>query len=154
VAFNVAPHDVVILRAEAERRIVPTRYEAEWAYLPLYNDLGKRKKEVHYMANKEASGGMVVTMAGGSPENSIVWPDVYSKQGGDYDLTIYYLPSEIRGMEVKVNGVASTVSGLATSGGMTTKTIPVTMRPGFNTIELTCSTMWLPDVDKIELKKK
>lgn len=154
VAFNVAPHDVVILRAEAERRIVPTRYEAEWAYLPLYNDLGKRKKEVRYMTNKEASGDMVVTMAGGSPENSIVWPDVYSEQGGRYDLTIYYLPSEIRGMEANVNGSTTTVSGLATSGAVTAVTIPVTLKPGYNFVELTCATMWLPDIDKIELKKK
>ncbi len=33
-------------------------------YLPLYNDLGKRKKEIHYASDGKASGGMVVRYAG------------------------------------------------------------------------------------------
>ena len=153
IVADVEPHDVVIYRIEAERRIEPTRYEAEWAYLPLYNDLGKRKKEILYARNKQASGGIVVTMGGGSRENSIVWDQVYSSTGGRYNLNIHYLPAETRGLEVVVNGQRFVVSNLLSVGGMATVTLPVTLSQGDNRIELTCETMWMPDIDKIELNK-
>ena len=153
IVADVEPHDVAIFRVEAERRIEPTRYEAEWAYLPLYNDLGKRKKEILYARNKQASGGMVVTMGGGRKENSIVWDQVYSSAGGRYDLTIHYLPAENRGLEVLVNGKSVIIPELLSAGGMATVTLPVTLLQGDNCIELTCQTMWMPDIDKIELEK-
>lgn len=154
IVADVEPHDVAIFRVEAERRIAPTRYEAEWAYLPLYNDLGKRKKEIHYLQNEHASGGMVVAMGGGRSENSIVWDDVYSADGGHYDLTIHYLPAETRGLEVVASGQNVIVPKLESVGEMATVTLPVTLRQGDNRIELTCPTMWMPDIDKIELRKR
>lgn len=154
IVADVEPHDVAIYRIEGERRIEPTRYEAEWAYLPLYNDLGKRKKEILYSRNKQASGGMVVTMGGGRKENSVVWDKVYSIAGGQYDLTIHYLPAETRGLEVMVNGKGVAAPELQHAGEMATVTMPVTLLQGDNRIELTCPTMWMPDIDKIELRKK
>lgn len=44
LSYTLPPHSVKILRLKAEQRLEPTRYEAEWAYLPLYNDLGKQKR--------------------------------------------------------------------------------------------------------------
>ena len=153
IALDVEAHGVMILRAEAERRLEPSRYEAEWAYLPLYNDLKKRKKEVQYAANESASGGMVVAMAGGSRKNSIVWDNVYSSEGGRYELTIHYVPAPIRGMKAIVNGKATAVTSLRTEGPMATASIPVVLQAGYNKVELTCATMWMPDIDKIELHK-
>lgn len=153
IAVLVAPHDVVIYRVEAERRIEPTRYEAEWAWLPLYNDLGKRKKEIHYARDKHASCEYVVTMGGGSRENAIVWDNVYSQEGGNYLMTIYYRPAPIRGLEISIDGTPVAVSALQSSGDVATITLPVKLRRGDNRIEMTCSTMWMPDIDKFELRK-
>lgn len=148
IAFDVNPHDVVILSAEAERRLEPSRYEAEWAYLPLYNDLGKRKKEIHYATEENASGGMVVRYAGGRPENSIIWDNVWSDEGGRYEMTISYIPSENRCLEVIVNGNAIPVN-LDTTG---LATITINLVPGYNKVEMTSHTTWTPDIDKFEIR--
>lgn len=140
IAFDVPAHDVMIVRAEAEQRLEPVRYEAEWAYLPMYNDLGKRKKEIHYAYEEKASGGIVVRYGGGRHENSIIWDHVYSEKGGDYTLIIHYTPSDNRGLDVYVNDVR-------TEG----KTIH--LHAGYNKIALTSDYTWMPDIDKIELQK-
>lgn len=149
IAFEVAPHDVIILKAEAERRLEPSRYEAEWAYLPLYNDLGKRKKEIHYANDEKASGGMVVRYAGGRRENSIVWDNVWSVRGGNYEMVITYLPAENRGIEVLVNG-QSQIAALDHTG---TCSLKIKLHSGENIIEMTSRTTWMPNIDKFELHK-
>ena len=145
----VGPHDVALWRVEAERRLEPTRYEAEWAYLPLFNDLGKRKKEVFYATEAKASGGQVVRYAGGCRENAIVWNRVWSDQGGRYEMRIVYLPAENRGLEVVVNGKSVQVP-LSAEGVVT---LPVVLCPGDNTVEMTCRTQWAPDIDQFTLKR-
>lgn len=45
---------------ESEKRLEATVYEAEWAYLPCFNDLGKTPKSIVYAPLHEASGGMKV----------------------------------------------------------------------------------------------
>lgn len=145
IMATVPPHDIVILRADAKARIEPEVYEAEWAYLPQYNDLGKRKKEIHYVKEPEASGGMVVRYGGGYRDNALIWDRVFSQKGGRYLLEICYTPADNRGMEVVVNGI--------TVANCPARQIPITLRPGYNTVLLTCDTQWLPDIDKIVLKK-
>lgn len=141
IAFDVEAHDVMILRVEAEQRLEPVRYEAEWAYLPLYNDLGKRKKEIYYAYNPLASGGMVVRYAGGCRGNSIVWDNVWSDIGGDYEIVVSYTPAENRSFEIYVNSVATDVRN-------------ITLHKGFNRVEITCADKWCPDIDKIEVRKR
>ena len=154
ITADVTPHDVAIFRIESERRIEPKCYEAEWAFLPLYNDLGKRKKEVLYASNEHASVGRVVTMAGGSRENSIVWNNVYSQHGGDYLMKIRYVPKPKSGIEVIVNGSPIPVPGLEQTGQFSSIVIPVRLNAGNNCVEMTCSTMWMPDIDNFELEKR
>ena len=43
---TVQPHSVMICKMEAEKRLEPVSYEAEWAYLPCYDDLGKKSKPI------------------------------------------------------------------------------------------------------------
>ena len=45
-------HSAMFLRMEGEARLEPTLYEAEWAYLPLFNDLGKHTKGIQYAYDK------------------------------------------------------------------------------------------------------
>ena len=47
---EVPAHGAMILRIEGKKRIEPTVYEAEWAYLPLFDDLGKNPNAVRYLS--------------------------------------------------------------------------------------------------------
>lgn len=77
--YTLNPRSVLILRAEGEQRIEPVRYEAEWAYLPCFNDLGKSPKTAAYTPIQGASGGMGISHIGGSMENHALW-SVYSEK--------------------------------------------------------------------------
>ena len=101
---------------------------------------GKRKKEIHYANDEHASGGMVVRYAGGRRENSIVWDNVWSDNGGRYELYVSYTPADKRQLDVYVNGTL-------TNGRN------ITLKRGSNIIEISSNTSWCPDIDKIEIKK-
>ena len=87
---TLPPHSAMFLRMEGETRLEPTLYEAEWAYLPLFNDLGKNPKGIIYAHDKDASGKMKIGFLGGKPENYAEWREVYSTDGGRYQMTIQY----------------------------------------------------------------
>ncbi len=140
LSMTVGPRDVAILRLEASKRIEPTVYEAEWAYLPLYNVLGKRSREICFVSDPAASCGWKVRYAGGRPENSIVWPEVWSDNGGEYEITIDYDPAPMREIVLLVNGQPA-------------DTRRISLRPGNNTIEITGATAWVPDIDRITLRR-
>ena len=129
ITATIPAHDILILKATAKHRIEPTRYEAEWAYLPLYNDLGKRKREILY---------------------SISWDNVWSDNGGSYTITLFIKPNKNRGIIAYVNGVAHKLH-VDNSQQISFST---TLSKGNNKIELTHPTMWMPDIDKIELNKQ
>ena len=54
---------------EAEKRLEPVSYEAEWAYLPCYDDLGKKSKPIVYVPAPDCSGRMKISRLGGREEN-------------------------------------------------------------------------------------
>ncbi len=162
LSYTLPPHSVKILRLEAEQRLEPTRYEAKWAYLPLYNDLGKQKRIISPQPFEGASGRMIVTHIGGSKDNYMEWSNVHSDKGGSYTLTIAYLPPEAgkrevndRLIEVEVNGhVYAPIKKLAKnrSEGICTVSLPVRLEPGRNTIRLGSAYTWTPDIDCITLE--
>ncbi len=162
LSYTLPPHSVKILRLEAEQRLEPTRYEAEWAYLPLYNDLGKQKRIISPQPFEGASGRMIVTHIGGSKDNYMEWSNVHSDKGGSYTLTIAYLPPEAgkrevndRLIEVEVNGhVYAPIKKLAKnrSEGICTVSLPVRLEPGRNTIRLGSAYTWTPNIDCITLE--
>ena len=163
LSYTLPPHSVKILRVEAERRIEPEHYEAEWAYLPLFNDLDKQPRIIHYTPFEEASGRMVVTNVGGSSENYMEWNNVYSEKGGNYVMTISYVPPEEkpgeindRIIEVMVNG--SKYAPLAQlekmrSKGVCSVSIPIQLNAGFNVIRIGSLYTWTPDIDCFTLKQ-
>lgn len=162
LSYTLPPHSVKILRLKAEQRLEPTRYEAEWAYLPLYNDLGKQKRIISPQSFEGASGRMIVTHIGGSKDNYMEWSNVHSDKGGSYTLTIAYLPPEAgkrevndRLIEVEVNGhVYAPIKKLAKnrSEGICTVSLPVRLEPRRNTIRLGSAYTWTPDIDCITLE--
>ena len=162
LSYTLPPHSVKILRLKAEQRLEPTRYEAEWAYLPLYNDLGKQKRIISPQSFEGASGRMIVTHIGGSKDNYMEWSNVHSDKGGSYTLTIAYLPPEAgkrevndRLIEVEINGHAyAPIKKLAKnrSEGICTVSLPVRLEPGRNTIRLGSAYTWTLDIDCITLE--
>lgn len=149
------PHSVLILRMEAEERIEPSLYEAEWAYLPCFNDLGKSSKAVLYAPMGEASGGMKVSFVGGSDENYAEWNNVYSKQGGIYEMTVCYVPANNRKLEIKVNGEKALLpEELPGTKGekMASVTVRVRLKAGNNTVRMGSPYCWTPDIDCFRLK--
>ena len=87
---TVQPHSVMICKMEAEKRLEPVSYEAEWAYLPCYDDLGKKSKPIVYVPAPDCSGRMKISRLGGREENFAEWSEVYSEKGGNYEMTIFY----------------------------------------------------------------
>ena len=162
LVYTLPPHSVKILRLEAEQRLEPTRYEAEWAYLPLYNDLGKQARIISPRPFEGASGRMIVTHVGGSKDNYMEWSNIYSDNGGNYTLTIAYLPPEAgkrevndRLVEIEINGQAyAPIKKLAKSRseGICTVSLTVRLVPGRNTIRLGSAYTWTPDIDCITLE--
>lgn len=152
--YKLEPRSIRIFRIEGQQRLEPTRYEAEWAYLPCFDALGKRQKQILYTRDEQASGGMIVANIGGRKENTIRWTDVFSHYGGDYDLTISYIPASRRRLDVNVNGTLTSLGSLPDNGHISTITIPIKLHKGRNVIEMGSPYVWAVDIDKFELKKK
>lgn len=151
---EIPAHSAMILRIEGERRMEPTLFEAEWAYLPLFNDLGKNSKGIVYSHDGEASGKMKVGYLGGSPENYAEWKDVFSEKGGLYDMTISYSFGNQRQLEVDVNGNKQLIKNLGTDDKHGQITVPVKLKPGMNTVRFGNNYNWAPDIDCFMLKAK
>ncbi len=147
-------HSAMFLRMEAETRMEPVLYEAEWAYLPMFNDLGKNPKNVTYMADEQASGKMKVGYLGGRSGNYAEWTEVYSERGGDYDLTVHYSYGKGRQLELTVNGLTVRIDKLVVDDGPGRVTVPVTLQPGYNVVRMGNSHNWAPDIDCFTLKMK
>ncbi len=149
---TVPKHGTKIYVAEAETRLERTRYEAETGYSKAYSEIDGnicRYSEASY-----CSGGYKVGYIGGSNSNNYLeWSNVYSKEGGDYKLTIGYICGENRTINVYVNGKKA--KGLSCNSGdwekVGKKTLNITLEKGENTIRLVNTSGWLPDMDYIDV---
>lgn len=153
--YQLPAHSALILRMEAEERLEPEHYEAEWAYLPLFNDLGKHRN-VLYAPQEGASGGMKIGYLGGSAENYAEWNKVYSEKGGIYEMTIQYIPHKDRKLEVIVNRDKSILLknfNPKKDEKISSITIQIRLQPGNNVIRMGSSYCWAPDIDCFTLEK-
>lgn len=156
IRYALLPHSVAIWRLEGKERLEPTLYEAEWAYLPCYNDLGKNPKLICYNYAPGASGSMKVSQLGGREENYAEWKEVYSEKGGTYEMTIHYSCPINRKLELYVNGKKTVLPNLNSGDDkkIATVTVPITLQPGYNQIRMGNNFGWAPDIDCFELKTK
>lgn len=160
--YEVLPHSVKILRLEAERRLEPKLYEAEWAYLPCFNDLAKRVRGVVYKPYAKASGGMIVGNLGGEAANYAEWKEVYSEKGGQYRMRIAYVPAQgnarevkDRRLEVEVNGQKTCIADLEANPekGVCYMDFLVDLHPGYNSVKIGSAYTWTPDIDCFMLER-
>ena len=152
---KVPAHGTRIYVAEAETRLERTRYEAETGYISVYQEIKNNQAEKTgiYEAADFCSGGYKAGWLGQSEKNDLQWRNVYSNDGGEYQLTIGFISGDSRNITVSVNGKkVKTIS--ANSGGwqkVGTKTVTIQLQKGQNTIRLSNATNWLPDIDYIEI---
>ena len=153
--LTLPAHATRIFVAEADSRTERTRYEAETAYISDYQELKNNQAERTgiYEAGTNFSSGYKAGWLGCSEQNDLVWRDVYSQQGGEYDLTIGYISGENRNITVSVNGTeVQTVN--VNSGGWGTvagKKHKIRLQKGYNVIRLSNPSSWMPDIDYIDL---
>lgn len=153
--ITVPAHGTKIYVAEADTRLERTRYEAETAYISDYQELKNNQTEKTgvYEAASFCRSGFKAGWLGYSEQNDLVFRDVYSQEGGQYELTIAYITGVSRNLRIDVNG--QRIKTLTVnSGGWSTvakKTLKIELQKGRNTIRLSNPNNWMPDIDYIDL---
>ena len=148
---TVPAHGTRIFVVETDKRFEQNVYEAETAFLPTYQELhdAKHAKTAFYEKNDKASGGMVVTGAGGRKGNTIVWERVWSEKGGKYAMTVRTI-GEGGAVFARVSG---TVAQGTPKDGVGAE-FCVTLKPGLNEVCLFNDFEPLPAIDVMTLERK
>ena len=153
---SLPAHGTRIYVAEADTRLERTRYEAETAFISDYQEIKNNQSERTgiYEDLASYSGGFKAGWLGYSEQNDLQWRNVYSHDGGKYQMIIAFISGENRNITVSVNGKkVQTVS--CNSGGWQTvgkKTVTIQLQQGQNTIRLSNPTNWMPDIDYMDLE--
>ena len=155
LSVTVPAHGTRIYKLEAENRLERTVYEAETAWLTAYQELKNHEVEgtASYIEDAACSGGVKVGWVGGRADNDIQWRNVYSKNGGEYTLRLYFKTGENRPVKVSVNGgepVEKTVNA-GSWGAVGTADFTVTLQKGENLVRMYSDNGYMPDIDKFEL---
>ena len=155
ISATVPAHGTRIYKLEAEERLERTVYEAETAWLSAYQEL--KNHEVlgvaNYIEDAACSGGVKVGWVGNRADNDIQWRNVYSKDGGEYTLRLYFKTGENRPVKLSVNGgepVVRTVNA-GSWGAVGTTDFVVTLEKGENLVRVYSDNGYMPDIDKFEL---
>ena len=158
MTVSVPSHGTRVYLLRANRRLMRNLYEAETAYLGLYQELYNNQSQgtAVYQANDNCSGGMVASWLGGRKDNDLQWRDVFVDHEGDYEMTLSAVCGEDRGLCCDVNGV--TVARLTCNSGSWSKPAPfvvtVHLKAGSNVIRLYNPNDWMPDTDCMRLAPK
>ncbi len=151
---EVPPHGTRIFRIEGAGRTERTRYEAETAWLSDYQELYNDRffHTATYAPVPACSGGMAVTQLGGRPTNDLQWRDVYSREGGEYRLTLRCLSPEKRFFYLSVGAGAAQRIEVPASPEWQETDVTVTLAPGSNTLRLCNDSGLMPDIDYADIR--
>ncbi len=157
-AVTVPAHGTRIFKLEAQERLERTLYEAETAWLTDYQEI--KNNEVYgtaiYSEKSNCSGGVAVSWVGNRDSNDIQWRNVYSKEGGEYTLRVYFITGEDRTMKLSVNG-GDAITYTGNSGGWSTvgfADFDVVLEKGENVVRLFNENGYMGDIDKMQLVNK
>ena len=133
-----------------------TRYQAEEAWMPLYQEISGAPT-ARYETSGDADLGAYAGWLGDNPDNYMEWRDVYSFFGGKYRLTIAYASASARSLELYVNGELKRTFRNLNNGSWSSNwgktNINIELQPGSNTIRLGSSSGFAPNIDYIQLRK-
>ena len=155
LAVTVPAHGTRIYKLEADERLERTVYEAETAWLTSYQEI--KNNEVYgtaiYAENGACSGGVAVGWLGGKAENDLQWRNVYSKDGGEYTLRVYFITGEERTIKLSVNGGEPIVyTGKSAGwGSVGYAEFDVVLQKGENVIRLFNENAYMGDIDRMVL---
>ena len=157
-SVNVPAHGTRIYKLKAEQRLERTNYEAETAWLTCYQELKNHEVlgTAVYSEKSYCSGGVAVGWLGNRAENDLQWRNVYSKDGGEYTVRVYFVTGDDRTIKLSVNG-GEPVSYTGNSGGWSTvgsADFDVVLKAGENVVRLFNDNAYMPDVDRMVLVKK
>ena len=92
-------------------------------------------------------------LLGKKNDNDLIWRDVYSQEGGKYTMTVAFISGENRNVAIHVNGKKAktvTLNGDSWSN-VAKKDVVIQLKKGVNTIRLSNTDGWMPDIDYIDL---
>ena len=157
-SVTVPAHGTRIYKLEAEKRLERTLYEAETAWLTDYQEI--KNNEVYgtavYSEKNGCSGGVAVGWLGNRDSNDLQWRNVYSKEGGEYTLRVYFVTGDNRTMKLSVNG-GTPMTYTGNSGGWGTvgsAEFDVVLEKGENVVRLFNESGYMGDIDKMEVVNK
>ncbi len=155
---TVPAHGTRIYKLTAQERLERTLYEAETAWLTDYQEI--KNNEVYgtaiYSEKSYCSGGVAVGWLGNRESNDLQWRNVYSKDGGEYTLRVYFVTGDNRTMKLSVNG-GEALSFTGNSGGWSTvgsADFDVVLEKGENVVRLFNESGYMGDIDKMVLVNK
>lgn len=152
---TVPSHGTAVFKATAQERLERVRYEGECGYISDYQELANNElmRTGIYTKDDACSGGYKAGWLGYKEENDLCFDNVYSRDGGKYDMTIAFLTADDRAIKLDING-KHVATQIVNSGGydkIGTITIPVTLKAGLNTIRMHDADYFMPDIDYFDL---
>ena len=141
--MEVPAHYARILSIKGKERLEPSVYEAEWGYIPAYNDIGLGGAK--YVQMEGASCGAVVKELGGSPDNSLQWRNLHRRRGGKHTLEVRYRSDADCEAVLTVNGVSQGIK-LKAGSGYSEAAAVVNLRRGDNLVEISSPSAEIPAV--------
>ena len=157
-SVNVPAHGTRIYKLEAEERYERTLYEAETAWLSAYQELTNNQsaETAIYTESDYCSGGAKTNWLGRSLNNDLQWKNIYSREGGEYTMTLSYICNENRDIYIQINDQEAVK--LNVNSGSWDKPadveLKINLNSGNNTIRLYHPSAWMPDIDCINLTKE
>ena len=137
------------------KRIEKTLYQGEEAWLNAYQEIYPSQWNAHIDDNPFANQGASVSSLGKNPDNYLEWRNVYSNNGGAYEMTIRYACAEPLDMTMTVNGEQEQSMKNLTSNDDTLKfatvKAKVTLKKGYNTVRLANPVNRMPNIDCMSL---
>jgi hypothetical protein len=154
---EVPAHGISVVKVEGKQSLLQENFEAEYAWINNYNltrfgNILPGQGDV--VKEKKCSGGAKATWLGNGDENYIEFRNIYANKAGRYDLTLYYVCSNERDATVTVNGSKKIeLSKLCSFDWkkVANVTLHLELLKGKNTIRISNSKNWLPDLDKIHI---
>jgi hypothetical protein len=152
---TVPAHGTRIYRLEADERLERTLYEAETAWLSMYQELTNNEADgtATYTETTTSSGGAKVGWLGNRAENDLQWRNVHSFEGGDYTLRLSFICNEDRKVKISVNGGEPIEAVVNSTSWVTARTrdFNIHLNKGNNVIRLYSDEGWMPDIDCMRL---
>ena len=145
--MTLAAHSARILSTEGSRR--PQKcYEAEWGFLPAYNDISPDGAKYVEAEGLHCRAGVI--RLGGSSQNRLEWRDIHVGRGGMHNVRLGYSSAKECEVYVESCGVRCNVHLSPAEKGIVDIRLP--MNKGHNTIIVGNDTEMIPaTIDCISL---